>query len=63
MWECELKQILSCNSEMNQFFEKCNINAPLNPRDAFYGGRTGPTKLYHKVEAEGERIDYVDVCR
>lgn len=34
--------------------------APLDPRDAFMGGRTGVCKLYHKV-APGEKILYYDV--
>ena len=34
----------------------------LNPRDAFFGGRTGATNLYRAVdEARGEKIRYVDV--
>jgi len=32
----------------------------LNPRDAFFGGRTGATTLYAKAE-EGEEIKYADV--
>lgn len=31
----------------------------MNPREAFYGGRTGVTKLYHKIEKE-EKIKYID---
>ena len=34
---------------------------PLNPRDAFYGGRTNATKLYYKAKP-GKKIMYVDVC-
>ncbi|XP_018574075.1 uncharacterized protein LOC108913090 [Anoplophora glabripennis] len=34
---------------------------PLNPRDAFYGGRTGNTFEYYKC-GPGEKIKYVDVC-
>lgn len=33
---------------------------PINPREAFFGGRTGATTLYHKAE-ENEEIRYVDV--
>ena len=62
MWECELKEMLKKYPEMKQFFDNCKIVERLNPRDAFFGGRTGPTTLYKKTE-EGERIDYVDICR
>lgn len=32
------------------------VNTPLNPRDAFFGGRTGNTKLYYKAR-EGEKLN------
>nr|XP_023024974.1 uncharacterized protein LOC111513046 [Leptinotarsa decemlineata] len=49
--------------ELCIFTEKHPLLAqlPLNPRDAFYGGRTDATKLYYKCK-EGEKIKYVDVC-
>ena len=62
MWECDLKLMLKTDSDMKKYFENCKIVERLNPRDAFFGGRTGPTTLYKKIE-EGERIDYVDICR
>ena len=62
MWECDLNQMLATDPEMKKFFDTHEIATPIDPRDAFYGGRTGPTTLYKKIE-EGERIDYVDVCR
>ena len=37
------------------------IGEPLNPRDAFFGGRTNTATLYHKAdESIGEQIKYVD---
>ena len=38
---------------------KLEIVAPLNPRDAFCGGRTNAVKLYHQTEAD-EDIGYYD---
>lgn len=35
--------------------------APLNPRDAFFGGRTSVIKNYHKI-ADDEKVLYYDVC-
>ena len=35
-------------------------NAPINIRDALYGGRTEASKTYYIVE-DGEQIHYVDV--
>ena len=35
---------------------------PLDPRDAFFGGRTNAVKLHHEVDqANGEKIKYIDV--
>lgn len=34
---------------------------PLNPRDSFFGGRTGMTKTLH-VCNENETISYIDIC-
>ena len=63
MWECDMNWMLTVDGKMKNFFDNCNIVGPLDPRDAFFGGRTGPITLYKKVEEEeGERIDYVDVC-
>lgn len=61
MWECEFNRMKTekklCHLENHPMLN----TLPLNPRDAFYGGRTGNTKTYHKC-GEGEQINYVDVC-
>ena len=49
-WECELKKDLEEDEEMKQFFEEHEIIDPLQPRDAFYGGRTNATKLFHECQ-------------
>ena len=58
--ECKLK-----NDEGFQKYYKKEWNrevvAPLNPRDAFYGGRTNATKLLYKFK-KGECGKYVDFC-
>jgi len=61
LWECELKRELEADAEMDQFFHQLRIQDPMDPRDAFFGGRTNATKLWHKCE-EGEKIQYIDVC-
>lgn len=44
-----------------QFLADLQIVEPLQPRDAFSGGRTGAASLCHKVdESKGEQIHYVD---
>ena len=59
IYECQLNK----NKEFQQFaknFEQ-EIVEPLNPRDAFYGGRTNATKLLYSFK-ENECGRYVDFC-
>lgn len=62
MWECELRAQIKSNEEISSLKNHPIMkNLPLVPRDAFYGGRTGNTKMYYKAKAE-EKIKYTDVC-
>ena len=47
-WGCEFKKEM--NEEMEQFFEEHELVDPLQPRDAFYGGRTNAAKLFHQCQ-------------
>ena len=49
-WECELMKDLEQDEELKQFFEGYEIIDPLQPRDAFYGGRTNAAKLFHECQ-------------
>ena len=49
-WECELAKEMDEDEEMKQFFEEHEIVDPLQPRDAFYGGRTNAAKLFHQCQ-------------
>ena len=49
-WGCELTKDLEQDEEMKQFFEDHEIVDPLQPRDAFYGGRTNAAKLFHECQ-------------
>ena len=49
-WECELMKDLEQDEELKQFFEEYEIIDPLQPRDAFYGGRTNAAKLFHECQ-------------
>ena len=49
-WECKLKKELDEDEEMKQFFEEHELVDPLQPRDAFYGGRTNAAKLFHQCQ-------------
>ena len=64
MWHCEFQTLQKyLNDEELDFLNNHPLiqNTPLNPRDAFYGGRTGNTFNYYKCK-EGEKIKYIDVC-
>ena len=54
MWECELDKKLEEDGEMKRYFDAYKIVDPLNPRDAFYGGRTNASKLIHTCEGDEE---------
>ena len=51
-WGCELKKELEEDEEMKRVFDQYEIIDPLQPRDAFYGGRTNATKLFHQCQGE-----------
>ncbi|KAK5643501.1 hypothetical protein RI129_007346 [Pyrocoelia pectoralis] len=59
MWECDFRRLMT--DEMLNYTEShpLTLYLPLNPRDAFYGGRTGNAKSFYKTK-EGEKIKYVD---
>ena len=59
-WECEYMREQKENPALKAFVEAYSCVSPLEPRDAFFGGRTGATTLYAKAE-EGEKIEYLDV--
>ena len=48
IWECDLKIQMRMNPDMKQFFDKVEVHEPLDPRHAFFGGRTNCRKMYHR---------------
>ena len=52
MWECELREEMEKDEEMKRYFEEYEIVDPLQPRDAFYGGRTNAAKLFHQCQGD-----------
>ena len=61
VYECELKE----NNEFKKFFKTWDRECvePLNPRDAFFGGRTNVTKLTYdfKENEKGKYVDFVSL--
>jgi len=52
-WECDW-----INSNIYKKMEKADIADPINPRDAFFGGRTNATKL----RVKNKKMRYIDIC-
>ena len=52
IWECELREKMEKDEEMKRYFEEYEIVKPLQPRDAFYGGRTNAAKLFHECQGD-----------
>ncbi|XP_043285730.1 uncharacterized protein [Venturia canescens] len=63
IWECEYDAMLKNNDEMAEFVKNhpMVISEPLEPREAFFGGRTENFVNMYEVK-ESEKIKYVDVC-
>lgn len=63
MWEHEFQDVLKKDPVLQLKLENhpLLVYAPLEPRDAFYGGRTGNTRSFYQCKP-GEKIKYVDVC-
>ncbi|KAG8233074.1 hypothetical protein J437_LFUL013074 [Ladona fulva] len=63
IWGCQFKEFLNTNPELKAYLQThpMAIKMPMDPRDAFFGGRTNATKLYYKVR-KGEKIRYIDIC-
>ena len=59
-WECQWNQLRQ-QPDIVTFLSTRTLSVPsLNPRDAFFGGRTNAVHLWHEIEEE-EEIRYVDV--
>jgi hypothetical protein len=60
IWECEFKDRLKGDVEFRENVRSLKIAPPLEPGDAFYGGRTEGFKLYAEAN-DTEKIKYYDV--
>lgn len=48
IWECQWNTMKKSNNEIKEFLTRSEVKDPINPRDAFKGGRVNATRLYHK---------------
>ena len=55
IWECEWDKLVDTDEAVQRFLNSFDLPPPLEPREAFFGGRTGAVAL-HAVAGEGEEI-------
>ena len=65
-WECEIKQMIKDDPEMQEFFNQPIRNVPINPRKALIGGRTGPLnrlsfEINDQTRQEGFKLAKFDI--
>ena len=58
-WECDFRRLLKHCPHLQDQVNNMSWVTPLNPREAFFGGRTGLVKCHYHAE-EGEEIHYED---
>jgi hypothetical protein len=56
-WECEVDEQLRRDEEMRRFFDRQLDIGPLVPRDAFFGGVTGPRAMKCDLEEAQHLLD------
>ena len=54
MWECDWDQMVDTNEAVQSFLNLFDLVPHLEPREAFFGGRTGAVAL-HAVAGEGRK--------
>ena len=61
-WECDWDLEVKTDPDLRRFLDTFQIVEQLEPREAFFGGRTNAVKLHHVTNvAQGEKTKYVDV--
>ncbi|XP_022802010.1 uncharacterized protein LOC111339593 [Stylophora pistillata] len=62
MWQCQWEQLKKIKPDLRDFVQSLSLTTPIHPREAFFGGRTETTTLYHRIDpTQREQIRYVDV--
>lgn len=60
IWECDYMREVQENYDMKSFVDSCELVSPLEPREAFFGGRTEGFKLYEEANVD-KQIKYYNV--
>lgn len=59
MWEHVFQSMKNTSPEMKEFLKTHEVMDRLNPRDAFFGGRTNAVQLYY--EGKAKYIDFTSL--
>ncbi|KAF7639685.1 hypothetical protein Mgra_00001009 [Meloidogyne graminicola] len=59
VWECDIKRMLSRDKNMRKAFKNYRDKGPIKIRDCFFGGRTGPSRMYFNA-GDNYIIKYLD---
>ena len=59
MWECSWEALKQSDPDITDYVTLLDLQSPLNPRDAFYGGRTNAVCL-HAETKNGSQVRYDD---
>lgn len=59
MWEHQFLKEKKENADLKCFLENHDVQDRLDPRDAFFGGRTNAVKLYH--EGISKYVDFTSL--
>ena len=57
IWEWEFGKMRKENPTLDKYVKGLSFTARLNPRDALFGGRVGPFKLYYESQSRGSRTN------
>ncbi|XP_013411740.1 uncharacterized protein LOC106174630 [Lingula anatina] len=61
VWECEFDRVIREDAGVKEIVDSVNVVDCIDPREAFYGGRTNAVKLFCQAD-QGQKIRYIDVC-
>ena len=51
VWECTWVQQKKSDANVSEFVERHDVEAPLDPYHAFYGGQVNAAHLYYKTSS------------
>ena len=62
IWECQFEALMKQQVSLSHLYHARKQYEPLNPRDAFFGGRTENFKTFWTASPEFLELRYVDIC-